>query len=139
MLASIFDTTTMDLKTFIKSTITSISEAIVESQNELSSKGVIINPEKVEIGKNGEKLLRSDGWRYVQNLDFDILVAVEESEAAKGGAGLKVAGLIAVGGDLSESNKNQQSNRIKFIIPVAFPSNKTPEEYKSNKGKYSTS
>lgn len=127
----------MDLKTFIKSTITSISEAIVESQNELSSKGVIINPEKVDIGKNGEKLLRSDGWRYVQNLDFDILVAVEEGEAAKGVAGPKVAGLISVGGDLSESNKNQQSNRIKFIIPVAFPINKTPDEYKSNKGEYS--
>ena len=118
----------MDLKTFIKSTITAISEAIVESQNELTSKGVIINPEKVEIGKNGEKLLRSDGWRYVQNLDFDILVAVEEGEGANGGAGLKVAGLLSIGGDLSQSNKNQQSNRIKFIIPVAFPTNKTPDE-----------
>ncbi|CAN5315140.1 hypothetical protein BH09BAC5_BH09BAC5_07620 [soil metagenome] len=127
----------MDLKTFIKNTITSISEALVEAQNELSSKGVIINPEKVEIGKNGEKLLRSDGWRYVQNLDFDILVAVEEGEGAKGGAGLNVAGLISIGGELSESNKNQQSNRIKFIIPVAFPTNKTPDEYKSNKGNYS--
>lgn len=60
----------MDLKDFIKNTISSISEAIVESQNELKDKGVIVNPEKTEIGKNGEKLLRSDGRRYVQNLDL---------------------------------------------------------------------
>ena len=126
----------MDLKDFIKNTITSISEAILESQSELSEKGVMVNPEKVEIGKNGEKLLRSDGWRYVQNLDFDILVAAEEGEGAKGGAGLKVAGVISIGGDLNESSKQQQANKIKFTLPVAFPTSETPEKYKSNKGEY---
>lgn len=126
----------MNLKDFIKNTITSISEAIIESQSELSEIGVIVNPEKVEIGKNGEKLLRSDGWRYVQNLDFDILVAAEEGEGANGGAGLKVAGIISIGGDLSESSKHHQANKIKFTLPVAFPTNETPEKYKSNKGKY---
>lgn len=53
----------MDLKEFIKTTISSISEAILESQQELQQKGVIVNPEKTEIGKTGERLLRSDGWR----------------------------------------------------------------------------
>lgn len=129
----------MDLKDFIKNTITSISEAILESQSELSEKRVIVNPEKVEIGKNGEKLLRSDGWRYVQNLDFDIVIAAEEGEGAKGEAGLKVAGVISIGGDLSESSKQQQANKIKFTLPVAFPTNETPEKYKSNKGKYAIS
>lgn len=46
----------------------------------MSEKGVIVNPEKTEIGKTGEKLLRSNGWRYVQNLDFDILVAVDDKQ-----------------------------------------------------------
>jgi hypothetical protein len=126
----------MDLKDFIKNTISAISEAILESQEELSEKGVIVNPEKVEIGKNGEKLLRSDGLRYIQNLDFDILVAAEEGEGAKGGAALKVAGIISISGDMNESSKQQNSNKIKFTIPVAFPTIKTPEEYKSNKGQY---
>ena len=81
----------MNLKDFIKNTITSISEAIVESQNELSEKGVIVNPEKIEIDKNGEKLLRSDGCRYIQNLDFDILVAAAKGEELEGGAGLKLS------------------------------------------------
>ena len=129
----------MDLKDFIKNTITSISEAILESQSELSEKGVIVNPEKLEIGKKGEKLLRSDGWRYVQNLDFDILVAAEEGEGAKGGAGLKVAGVFSIGGDLSESSKQQLANKIKFTLPVAFPTNETPEKYKSKKVKFAIS
>ena len=127
----------MDLKDFIKNTISSISIAIIESQLELNDKGVIVNPEKVEMGKNGDKLLRSDGWRYIQNLDFDILVGVEEQKEGGGKGELKVAGIFNIGGGLSEQSVNQNQNRIKFSIPVAFSTTTTPEQYKSNEGQYS--
>jgi hypothetical protein len=123
----------MKLKEFIKETITSISDAIVESQLELGEKGVIVNPEKVEIGKNGEKLLRSDGWRYIQNLDFDILVEVEEKSENAGKGELKIAGILSAGGGISDENINKNANRIKFSIPVAFCTTQTPPEYKSKK------
>jgi hypothetical protein len=93
--------------------------------------GVIVNPEKVEIGKNGEKLLRSDGWRYIQNLDFDILLAVEEKQENSGKGELKIAGVLSVGGGISDENLNRNANRIKFSIPVAFSTTTTPKEYKS--------
>lgn len=121
----------MKLKEFIKETITSISDAIIESQIELESKGVIVNPEKVEIGKNGEKLLRNDGWRYIQNLDFEILLAVEEKQENSGKGELKIAGILSVGGGISDENLNKNANRIKFSIPVAFSTTPTPEKYKS--------
>lgn len=124
----------MDLKDFIKSTISSISEAIIESQSELKDKGVIVNPEKTEIGKTGEKLLRNDGWRYVQNLDFDILVGVDEKKGKEGISGLKVAGVLSIGGGLENEKSSNYNNRIKFTIPVAFSTTPTPEQYKSNKG-----
>lgn len=127
----------MDLKDFIKNTISSISLAIIESQLELNDKGVIVNPEKVEIGKNGDKLLRSDGWRYIQNLDFDILVGVEEQKEGGGKGELKVAGILSIGGGLNEQSTNQNQNRIKFSIPVAFSTTPTPEIYKSNRGQIS--
>ena len=123
----------MDLKDYIKNTITAISDAIIESQNELSDKGVIVNPEKVEVGKNGEKLLRSDGWRYVQNLEFDILVSAEDDSGSSGGGGLKVAGVLSIGGELKESSSHQQANKIKFTIPVAFATTDTPQEYRKRK------
>ena len=127
----------MDLKDFIKNTISSISTAIVESQQELNEKGVIVNPEKMAIGKNGEKLLQSDGYRYIQNLEFDILVGVEEKQGGHGKGELKVVGLFNIGGGLSEQSINQNQNRIKFNIPVAFSVTKTPEEYNSGSGQYS--
>ena len=126
----------MDLKDFIKNTISSISSAIVESQEELGEKGVIVNPEKIEIGKNGKKLLRSDGCRYIQDLEFDILVSIEEQQNDNGKAELKVAGIFNIGGGLSDQNINQNQNRIKFNIPVAFPTSETPEKYKSKSGQY---
>jgi hypothetical protein len=127
----------MDLKDFIKSTISSISNAIIESQLELNDKGVIVNPEKLEVGKNGDKLLRSDGWRYIQNLDFEILVGIEEQKEGSGKGELKVAGILNVGGGINEQSLNQHQNRIKFSIPVAFSTTPTPDQYKSNKGNIS--
>ena len=123
----------MNLKDFIKNTISSISEAIVESQNELKDKGIIVNPEKTEIGKNGEKLLRSDGWRYVQNLDFDILVGVDEKQGTGGNGELKVAGIFSIGVGINDENATISQNRIKFTVPVAFSTVETPIEYKPKK------
>lgn len=126
----------MDLKDFIKNTISSISLAIIESQEELKEKGVIVNPEKVEIGKNGEKLLRTDGWRYIQNLEFDVSVIAEEHQNGDGKAELKIAGLLKIGGGMSELSTIQNQNRIKFNIPVAFSTTETPPTYKSKSGDY---
>lgn len=124
----------MDLKDFIKDTISSISMAIIESQEELKTKGVIVNPEKVEIGKNGDKLLRSDGWRYIQNLEFDVLIGVEDKQNTNGKAVIKVAGIVNIGGGASDQSVLQNQSRIKFNIPVAFATTETPENYKPKKG-----
>lgn len=121
----------MELKDFIKNTISSISLAVIESQGELKDKGVIVNPEKVDVGRNGEKILNNDGWRYVQNLEFDILVSAEESQNGNGKAELKVAGFLNIGGGVDGKNFNQNQNRIKFNIPVAFSTTETPKEYKN--------
>lgn len=125
----------MDLKSFIKNSISSISEAIAESQAELKEKGVIVNPDRTEIGKTGEKLLRRDGWRYVQNLDFDILVGVDDKQGTGGKGELKVAGLLSLGAGIDNESNKQNHNRIKFTIPVAFSTIETPENYKSKTSK----
>lgn len=125
----------MELTEFIKNTISSISVAIIESQEELNNKGVIVNPEKLEIGNHGEKLLRSDGWRYIQNIEFDVFVSIEDQLNGNGKAELKVAGIINIGGGMSDQSTTQNQSRIKFNVPVAFSTAETPERYKSIQGK----
>ena len=123
----------MDLKDFIKGTISAISNAIVESQTELGDIGVIVNPEKTEVGKEGRILLRSDGWRYIQELNFDVSVEVQDKNEGGANGKLVIAGLISIGGDAHGSNQNKSQNRISFSIPVAFSATPTPIEYKSQK------
>ena len=119
----------MDLKDFIKNTISSISEAITESQDELKDKGVIINPEKMAIDKDGKRALKSNGVRYVQNLNFDVLLAVEDKQGDNINGGIKVAGVFNIGGGINDENINKNHNRIKFTIPVAFSTSPTPDDY----------
>lgn len=124
----------MELKEFIKVTIAAITEGIAESQIELKEKGIIVSPEKMGTGAHGDKVLRTDGWRYVQDLDFEILVQVEERTTSEGSAKIKVYGIGQIGGDLGTQNASQAVNKLKFKIPVSLPTTPTPEQYTSNKG-----
>ena len=54
----------MELKDFIKNTITSICEAIIESQTELTDKGALINPDKTK-NKSGGFVLDTGGSKYL--------------------------------------------------------------------------
>lgn len=126
----------MELKDFVKNTISEISLAILESQEELQAKGVIVNPEKVEVGHNGEKVLRSDGWRYVQNIEFDISITVDDKEETGAKGGIKVMG-VELGAGAKSQNSLQQLNKIKFNLPVAFSTSQTPDSYQSKKSSMS--
>lgn len=129
----------MDLKDFIKNSISSISEAITESQTDLKEAGVIVNPEKMEIGKQGDKLLNSRGWRYTQDLEFDVLVAVDETVELGGKSSLKIAGVFDLSAGASSDNTHKKHSRIKFSIPVAFSASTTPDEYKPSPPKFRAS
>ncbi|WP_035673680.1 hypothetical protein [Flavobacterium sp. 83] len=83
--------------------------------------------------------MRSDGWRYIQNLEFDILVGVEEQQNGNGKAELKVAGFLNIGGGITDQSTSQNQNRIKFNIPVAFSTTETPENYKAKSIKVKSS
>lgn len=39
----------MELKEFIKNTITEISDAVTENKKELNDKEIVVNPEKIKI------------------------------------------------------------------------------------------
>ena len=122
----------MELKDFIKNTISSISEAILESQEELKSKGVLINPESYEVTQNGIKrfsVLKIENNRHLQTLEFDVLVGVESETGVKGGGRIKVAEILNIGADKSKTEINANQNRIKFDIPIAFSTVETPIKY----------
>ncbi|HDZ15511.1 hypothetical protein LCGC14_1210740 [marine sediment metagenome] len=122
----------MDLKDYIKETIISISGAIEESQSELGEKGVLINPDRVRAINDGYRVLGGDanGATHLTDLEFDVLIAVNEGTMGGGGAKLQVAHFINVGAKVEGTESTNQTNRLKFSIPIAFTTSKVDSKSK---------
>lgn len=127
----------MDLKDFIKSAISSISQGIAEAQEELKENGVLVNPEHITM-KADNKTLDSFGSRYVEELSFEVHVGINEEVTdgivGKAGAGLKVLFSASIEGDHKTKANSTQTNVLRFKIPVAFPYTPIPESYKKKAG-----
>lgn len=113
----------MQLKEFIKSTLTQISEGILEAQKEMENSDMIINPSGLASNQKGDKFLNTKGQRYVQDIEINVGVTA---------IGI-VTGLLSGGAQSSSENTNQTVSTIKLTIPVALPSTPTPEGH-SNQG-----
>ncbi|RJO60288.1 hypothetical protein C4544_05350 [candidate division WS5 bacterium] len=119
----------MNLKDFIKETISEISKAIVEANAELSNAGTIVNPKNVAGSyKDTEKVYgfmlkeseNKDYRRPVHLIEFDVAVTATDQKGTKGGIGVMV-GVIGLGSQGQSSAENSIQSRLKFHIPVALP------------------
>ena len=71
----------MELKDFIKTSITEVCRAIEEANNELKDSDALINPAKVQINSEGSQVYGRESTktihefqRVVQKIDFDVVV-----------------------------------------------------------------
>ena len=102
----------MELKDFIKESITQIATAVNESRDALKNSTV---------GYSG----------HMQSIEFDVSVEVNETNTKNN----KVSGSVDVGGSIIaikakgktegehtsvKENANKNSNRIKFSVPIDF-------------------
>ena len=110
----------MELKDFIKATLSQIAAGIIEAQKETKDTGVIINPSDLAYDSKGEKYLRPGGNRYVQDIEFNIDVAVSQTKENSTGL-IVVEGLNYGETPGSRDAKNSYVSTIKFKIPVALP------------------
>lgn len=124
----------MELKEFIKETISAISSGLKESQDELKSAGVIINPKYTVKNETRHYLANEQdflGKTEVTELFFD--VAVEVSESSSGKSGIGISKVIEAGKSKSTEDSNSKMNRISFKVPLLFPpgnpEQKTPRRH----------
>lgn len=117
----------MDLKEFIKTAITDITDAVNELQAELDN-GAIVNP-TLPNPIAQKTLIVDDKIKPIEQLSFDVAVTASEEAGIDGQA---KAGISIFGAKLGSatSAKTENVSRISFIIPVVFPTThvKTPQE-----------
>lgn len=130
----------MELKDFVKNVIVEISTGMLEAKNELKDLDVLINPSSnsgvIKESQNSERL--------IQYIEFDVSVEVksEESASKEGekevGGKLQVASFLNIGASKKNTNtensvtENISNNRVKFSIPVSFPTNTTLDKENKN-------
>lgn len=117
----------MELKEFIKTAITDISDAISELQEELGEETVVnpAMPNPVSL-----KTITVDGSnRLISILDFDVALTVGNTDSVSGNT---KAGIQILSAKMSGDSKNYTENvsRLKFSVQVALPAVKiiTDEE-----------
>ncbi|MFM2197937.1 MAG: hypothetical protein RLZZ505_1369 [Verrucomicrobiota bacterium] len=117
----------MELQNFIEESLKQIVAGISNAGKIANEHGAMLNP-------------RQRKWRYgegvyfdhatgavLTNVEFDIAVTAGEGSKTKGGIGVAIASVVL--GSQGESTKtNQQISRIRFSLPVVFPSSGLPTD-----------
>ncbi len=118
----------MELKEFIKQTLSQVTLGIKESQEELIDTGVIIVPKLTF--KSNESYYITDSYvaqQQVHEIKFKVAITVEEKNGDKAGLGV-IAGFFSAGGQSSSDNLNQNASSIEFSVPVVFPPGNDPKK-----------
>lgn len=117
----------MELKEFIKTAITDITNAVSELQGELIN-GTVINP-TISRGEYGKAVIVENGVAPIEHLNFDVAVTASESSGIDGSA---KAGISIFGAKVGAENSSRTENvsRLTFTIPIVYPAThvKTPQE-----------
>ena len=114
----------LKLQEFISNTLEQIVNAIVDSNISLESTGAEISP----LIKTDWKKLSDSGFEIsqkgipVREIEFDIAITAEKEKTKGGNMGLNVSVVSLKGGKDSKSIDSTIS-RIKFKIPVTYPTN----------------
>lgn len=121
----------MQLKDFIKESLTQIIEGIAETQLTKLPNNAEISPYIPVTNVKGDerKMKPQYTWQYATPVKFDVAVTAEEATGTKGGVGV-VAGIFALGSQGKTDNKDSSISRLQFEIPIILPHWKDPQEQK---------
>lgn len=127
----------MELKDFIKSSLCQISEAILEASAELKDTDAVVNPTRMQANTDSSQaygrtlaeneVSRLEGTRIVEKIEFDVAVTTEAATQRGGGIKISIAS-VGLKADGSVEDKASAASRIKFSIPMVFPSRRGASE-----------
>lgn len=108
----------MDLKEFTKQTLIQIVEGAKEANDAITANDAKIPTHNIANKKN--YIYEGDDYRHV----IDVAITATEAEGSNGGASLKVASFINIGGGVDAKTENQTISRIKYTLPLMLAKNK---------------
>lgn len=124
----------MELKEFIKEVVSDVTNAIKECQEELNN-GAIISPTN---HRAEEKVKSIYGYSKISYIDFEVAVTAVTSIGSNGETqkgvevggsflGINVGGKFGGGATNEDKRVNENTSKIRFSIPLAYPTYEAKE------------
>jgi len=117
----------MNLTEFVSSSLKQIIDAVADCAQYAESKGAAINPSTLEWRTDqGQVIVYDEKTGLISsNVEYDVALTISEGGENKGEAGIKVFGAtLGFSGSTARTTENQSISRIKFTIPVVFPTSR---------------
>jgi hypothetical protein len=117
----------LDLKDFIRESLVQIANGISEANIQLVGTSAVVNPSNVQAysaeakayGRINEAFSAKEA--LVELVEFDVAVTTESGTQTGGGIKISVAS-IGVGAEGKSTGSQSRESRIKFKIPMIYPS-----------------
>lgn len=103
----------MELKEYIKETLTQIVDGIRDSQAAMKERGALIAPEGYLFKGKGAV---GDDFICVESVDFEVAIEVNGSSDKKGGIKTPVIEVL-----IGKSTNTGDCNKVSFSIPIVYP------------------
>ncbi|RIW17488.1 hypothetical protein D0X99_07130 [Algoriphagus lacus] len=123
----------MELKDFIKETLTQSALGVSEAQESLQDSGAIIAPQ-LTVKNESSYSVRNDGFgkQAVNEIKFNVGVSIQQKEGNKTFIGV-VTGFLSAGGQTQSEKGKESISKIEFSIPVVYPPGDVSEMPKPKK------
>lgn len=108
----------MELKEFIKTAITDITDAVSELQTGLGN-GAIVNPALPHPISNGS-IDAGAGNQPIQKIEFDVALTTSEAASVDGNAKGGIT-IFSAKVETSQQAQSQNVSRLTFTVPVVLP------------------
>lgn len=118
----------LSLKDFVKESLSQVTEAILEFDNEYRDKGASANPvlDSHQYGKEGllagPRRDERDRNDTITMIDFDVAVTAGDKETAGGKVGINVIQAVFSAEAKAETeNQNLNASRVRLRLPLRLP------------------
>ena len=111
----------MKLEDFVAETINQIISGINKTHNNAKENGATVNPKlesRTRTLSTGET--KVEARSPIHTVEFDVAVTTMEEKGIKGGIGVFI-GPVGIGSQGKTESSNTSMSRIKFSVPVIFP------------------
>lgn len=109
----------MDLKEYVKSTISQLSEAVEELNDELGDK-TVVNPIRPDMSGENVIIDRKNGTRMVTDVCFELSTSIIDNKENGAKVGI-FSSIVGLGANTVSGSNNSAISKVTFSIPVLLP------------------